>query len=411
MNTRSAPPDGAGDSTLPPSHHRRAAAFGFSAALFSSVGQTFFIGLFGAYVIADLALDKSLWGALYGLATLASGLLMFWLGGLADRLPMKQAITLALGILGVGAVLMAIAGGPLVLLLGLFCLRLGGQGLTGHLSVVAAARHARQRGRNIATAAFGFILGEALLPLAIVALLGWLDWRWVWGFAAALVLAVALPALRRAAAPLPTARALLRPEGAPPRLRRRQLVLEPAFLAALSVVLVSPFVVTAVFLHQGTLSDLRGWTPEQVALGFVAFAAAQTASTWLAGRWVDRHGVERVFRTYLLPVAAAVLMLGLGPPQWALWGLFIGLGATAGANGVMSGALWAEVFGIDSLGMVRGVYTGFMVITTAVSPLLFGVALESGTALAPIAIGVSAYVVVVPWLAARWLRSGRPITA
>jgi MFS family permease len=381
-------------------HHRRAAAFGLAAAFVSSIGQTFFIGLFGGAVRGELGLAEAQWGALYGAATLASGLLMFWLGQLADRLPMVRAIGLALVLLGAGAVLMALATGPPGLLAALFCLRLGGQGLTGHVAIVAAARYARRRGRSLAVASLGFILGEALLPLAVAALLGWLDWRWLWAGAAALVLAGALPALRAMARPLPAAATLLGADGTVPW-RRRRLVREPAFLAALSVVLVSPFVVTAVFLHQGALAARQGWTLAQVAMAFLGFAAAQAATTWLAGRWVDRHGVIRVFRLYLVPVALAMLALAWAPPLWALWGLFVGLGATAGGNGVVSGALWAEVFGVDSLGMVRGVYTGFMVITTAVSPLLLGVALEAGAPLAGLAAGVAAYVLVVPWLAAR----------
>ncbi|MBW3549330.1 MAG: MFS transporter [Proteobacteria bacterium] len=384
-------------------HHRRAATFGFSAALVSSLGQTYFIGLFGLSIRDELALEESHWGALYAIATLASGLLMFSLGGIADRLPMKRAITVALAILGLGTILMSVASGWLLLVIGLFCLRLGGQGLVGHIAIVAAARHARRRGRSIATAAFGFILGEALLPLAVVAMLGWLDWRWVWSMAAVLVLGVALPALRAVAAPLPQATVMMTPSDAPPPLRRRQLVRTPSFLAALAVVLVSPFVVTAVFLHQGTLATLHGWTPAQVAAGFIAFAATQTATTWLAGHWVDRHGVAWVLRIYLLPVAAAFLALAFGPSPLALWGLFVGLGATAGANSVMSGALWADVFGVDSLGMVRGVYTGFMVIATALSPLLFGLFLQTGSPMAYAAVGVAAYVILVPWWVTRSL--------
>ncbi|WP_287596847.1 MFS transporter [Thermomonas sp.] len=384
-------------------HHRRAAAFGFSAALVSSIGQTFYIGLFGVSVQTDLRLEASQWGALYALATLSSGFLMFWLGGLADRLAMRQAITVALSVLGLGALLMAIASGPALLLTGLFCLRLGGQGLTGHMAIVAATRHARRRGRSIATAAFGFIVGEALLPISVIAMLGWLDWRWAWVCAALLVLGVALPALRMIAAPLPAVVTGTGLQEEPLRLRRRHLVRKPAFLAALAVVLVSPFVVTAVFLHQGTLSMLHGWTAAQIAWGFLAFAMTQAASTWLVGHWIDRHGVRPVFRVYLLPVAIAALALGFGPSHLALWILFIGLGATAGGNSVVSGALWAEVFGVDSLGMVRGVYTGFMVIATAVSPLMFGLSLEADTSVAYLAAGVAAYVVVVPWLAARGL--------
>ena len=64
----------------------RAGLFGLTGALASSLGQTFFIGLFGADLRAELGLDDAQWGLFYGLATLASGILMFWLGELADRL-------------------------------------------------------------------------------------------------------------------------------------------------------------------------------------------------------------------------------------------------------------------------------------------------------------------------------------
>lgn len=386
--------------------HRRAAAFGLVAALASSVGQSFFIGLFGVSIRASLGLGEAAWGAIYGGATLASGLLMFWLGGLADSLQLRRAITLALGLLAAGALLVALAQSVWMLLLGLFCLRLGGQGLAGHLAIVAAARHARRRGRGIATAAFGFILGEALLPWLVVAALLRVPAPWVWFGAVVLVLGLALPALRWLAAPLPRAARLAAGAIAPARLRRRNLVRTPVFLAALSVVLISPFVVTAVFLHQGTLAALKGWTPAGVASAFTGFAATQAVATWLAGRWVDRHGAGRVLRIYLWPVGLAMLLLAFAPPAWALWGLFLGLGLTAGGNSVVSGALWADVFGTDNLGLVRGVYTGFMVMTTAISPLLLGLALERGFSLATLAMGVAAYVALVPWLAARVLDAG-----
>lgn len=151
--------------------HRRAATFGLLAALASTFGQSIFIGLFGGPIQSALQLQPAHWGALYGLATGASGMLMFWLGAMADRMATGRAITIALCILACGAVTMALAQGPVMLVLAFFCLRLGGQGLCSHLAIVTAARHAHLRGRNIAIAAFGFILGEALLPLVVTALM------------------------------------------------------------------------------------------------------------------------------------------------------------------------------------------------------------------------------------------------
>jgi MFS family permease len=388
----------------------RAAAFGLCAAFLSSVGQTFFIGLFGAPLRAEFALGDGAFGTLYGAATLASGLMMFWLGGLADRLSPRQGITVALGILGTGALLLA--SGPTVswLLVALFLLRLGGQGLTGHIAIVAAARHGgHRRGRSVATAAFGFILGEALLPLAVTAMLGFLDWRWLWAGVGGLVLVAALPLVRRLAAPLPD-----RPPPEDPGtaveapLGRWSLLRDGRFLAALSVVLVAPFVVTAVFLHQGALAAAKAWLPAQVAAAFIGFAGFQALATWQSGRLVDQIGSIGLMRAYLLPLGVGILALGFVEGTVGLWLLFCGLGLTAGSNAVVAGAVWVEVFGTRRLGMVRGVYAGLMVVATAVSPALLGLALAAGVSLRAMAVGTVAYVLLAPLVAAPRLGSRSP---
>ncbi len=385
--------------------HRRAAAFGLVAALTSTFGQSIFIGLFGAQIQAGLGITPSQWGALYGLATGASGLLMFWLGAMADRFSARRAITLALAILAIGALSMTGAQAPWMLALSFFCLRLGGQGLCSHIAIVTAARHARLRGRNIAIASLGFILGEALLPLVVTAMLGWVDWRWVWACACVLVLVSALPLLRTLAAPLPQFSPQSADASAPPTMRRRDLLRRPAFRAALPVALVFPFVVTAIFLHQGSISALRGWTPQQVAIAYLCFAISQALTTWLAGRLVDHRGAVQMFRFYLVPLAAGVLLGAFASPQWAVWGLYLGLGMASGGQSVVSGALWAELFGIERLGMVRGVYTALMVLSTAASPPLLGLALQNQVPLTLLATAVAAYAVLMPWIVLRWIRT------
>jgi MFS family permease len=386
---------------------RRAATFGFCAAFLSSVGQTFFIGLFGANFRAEFGLGEGAFGTLYGAATLASGLLMFWLGGLADRLRPSQSISLSLLILGLGALVIALGRGTPWLLPGLFLLRLGGQGLTGHVAIVIAARHGgARRGRSVATAAFGFILAEALLPLAVTAALGWLDWRWLWAGIGLFMLVAALPLMRMLASRLPTTATIEHtadePEGPT---GRRQLLRDTRFLAALSVVLVPPFVVTAVFLHQGTFAELRGWRGSQVAAAFVGFAFLQAVATFFSGRLIDRLGCLRLMQLYLLPLGIGVLGLGFVTSLSGLWLLFCGLGLAAGANAVVAGAVWVEVFGSRRLGMVRGVYAGLMVVATAIAPALLGYALAAGVSLELMALGTAAWTATVPPFAAPLLRS------
>lgn len=385
--------------------NRRLAAFGLCAALASSFGQTFFIGLFGAPLRLEYGLSEDAFGALYGGATLTSGLLMFWLGGIADRHAMGNAVTFALGLLAAGCGLMASGAGVIALAVALFLLRLGGQGLLGHLAVVAAARgEAARRGRTVAWAALGFIIGEALLPTGATALTEVAGWRWVWWVAAVLALGVSVPVLRGLAGgmvpPVPA------PSGAtgPASWRRRDLVRDPVFLAALAVVLVPAFVVTAVFLHQSSLGEARAWAPWQVAVAYAVFAALQGMATMGAGRLVDRFGSPAVMRFVLLPLAGGMLALGLVEGAAGLYLLFAGLGATAGANAVVAGAVWAELFGIRYLGRVRGVYTAFMVLSSAASPPLLGWALAANLPLAWLCLGAAGYAVIAPQLAAGVLR-------
>lgn len=382
---------------------RRFAAFGLCAALASSFGQTFFIGLFGAPLRAEYGLSADSFGAVYGAATLASGILMFWLGAIADRYALRNAAALALAVLAAGCLLLAGGGALALLVLGLFLLRLGGQGLLGHLAVVAAARGgAARRGRTVAWAAMGFIVGEALLPLGATGLTAVADWRWAWWLAAGIALAVYVPLLRGLAGDSRPPPGGTRDGAA--NWRRRDLLRNPAYLAVLSVVLVPPFVVTAVFFHQSSLGELRHWAPWQVAAAFTLFAACQAAATMAAGRLVDRFDSPAVMRFLLLPLGVGLLALGLVPGSVGLFVLFAGLGGTAGANAVVAGAVWAELFGTRQLGRVRGVYAALMVLSSAASPPLLGAALAAQWPLAWLCAAGAGYAALAPQLAGRLLR-------
>lgn len=177
---------------------RRGAIFGLLAAGASGAGQTFFIGLFGADFRDVFGLTAGTLGAIYGMATLASG----GLGELADRLALTRAITLSLSMLAVGALLLTVSS--TVFHLGLALLRLGGQGLTGPFAVVAAARFSRhRRGRGVARATLGFIIAEATYPLLVTAALGFADWRGVWFVVGVLMLAALIPLRRSISAEFP----------------------------------------------------------------------------------------------------------------------------------------------------------------------------------------------------------------
>lgn len=399
-------------SHLTPALARRAAFFGVLAAASSGPGQTYFIGLFGQHFRESFELSAAALGSLYGFATLASGLSMFWLGTLADRLTLRRAISLAVFLVVGGSILVASATTTWLLGIGLFLLRLGGQGLAGHFAIVAAARYSGAgRGRSIAVASMGFIFGDAAYPLLVTAALGFTDWPTVWLLSALVLLALFLPVLRRLASAFPKYEHDSTSAGSSGEIRwsRRRLVVSVPFLGALGILLLPGIVVTAVFFHQSVLAQAFAWTPRQVAAAFVMYAACQGVGILLAGRLIDRFSGRALLRFYLLPLAGAFLGALVATPQSALWILFGGMGLSAGANGVIGTAVWVEIFGIRQLGLIRGVHASASVIMTAAAPVVFGLCLSVGLGLASIFLPVIAYAALAPWLLTPLTAHGRAL--
>ena len=359
-------------------------AFGFLAAFFSSFGQTFFIAMFGGELRAAFSLSHTTYGGLYSGATLASGLTLTAFGRLMDRVSLEH-YTLAVCVAGAGAcVLMGLAPSAAWLAVAFFALRLTGQGLLSHLSSTAMGRgFTTARGKAVSLAALGHPAGEAVLPAIAVSLISALGWRMSW-LAIGAVLVLGLPALmlwllRRG-----------RPEG--DRRREREggdtsllhdsslgaVARDPLFAVLALCVLVTPVVITGMFFHQVALMEAKGWSLQWLASSYVVFAASTTASSLLAGALVDRVGTRRVLPTYLVPLAAGLIVVAVSEAAWAL-PLYLGLaGVTAGASFTVLGALWAEVYGTAHLGAIRGLVQTLVVLGSAVAPVLVGWLLDAG---------------------------------
>ncbi len=146
--------------------HPRFLAFGFVMTFASSVGQTYFIGVFGPAVRADFALSHTAWSAIYMAGTLMSAALLPWTGRQIDRLALRSyTVLVCLGLVLAAAVMAAVPSAAW-LVLAVFLLRQAGQGLASHVGTTAMARYFEaDRGKAVALASLGFSVGEAVLPL------------------------------------------------------------------------------------------------------------------------------------------------------------------------------------------------------------------------------------------------------
>lgn len=376
--------------------------FGFLMAFGSSFGQTFFISLFSAEFRAVFDLTHGGFGALYSAATLTSGLLLLWAGGLIDRVDLRLFAALVLLGIAVASALAAATTGPFMLLVTLFCLRFFGQGLASHTAVTAVARYADPpvRGRSVSLAALGFPAGEAVWPTVAVALIAVVGWRWTYAGAALLAVGVYLPLamiLLASHGRRHTDLLARTDEGGDDVIRqwtRREVVGDPTFLWSMAAVLAPSFIVTGILFHQVHLTEAKGWNLGVFAAGYVAYAACQIAVALVTGPAVDRVGARRVARFYLAPLVCGLVLLAQSDAVWA--GLFFlaMCGATSGASSTLLGTLWAEIYGVRHLGAIRALVTACTVVSSALSPAMMGWALDAGVSIEAIALVCAVYVVV-----------------
>ncbi|EWY39804.1 MFS transporter [Skermanella stibiiresistens SB22] len=373
--------------------HGRMLAFGFLLTLFSSFGQTFFISLSGGHIREDFALSNGEFGLLYSIATLGSATALIWAGRWIDTVALPRYVTAVVLALTLACVGMATAGHPVFLALAIFGLRLAGQGLMPHTAFTTMARRFDTgRGTALSLVALGHPTGEALLPTLMVAALAVLGWRSAWIICAAALLVVVVPSLlallradaRATAAkiaaatanspetdPATSPAAISRPI-APRDWTRAEVLRDPRFYLLLPALLAPGFINTGVFFHQIALVEAKGWAPTLFAASFAIYAGTTIATSLTAGPLIDRVGAVRLMPVYLLPLAAALAVLSATTNPLGAASFMALAGVTAGISAIITAAVWAELYGTRHLGAIRSLSVSISVLSTALSPGLFG---------------------------------------
>lgn len=383
-------------------------AAGFLLTFSSSFGQTFFIAVFAGDIRAEFGLSNAGWGAIYGLATMASASVMVFAGGLTDRFRVRLIGPTILVIHAMAAALMAVSNGLLTLVFAVFLLRLMGQGMMGQTAMVAMSRwFVATRGRAVSIASLGVALGEAVLPLAFVALLGVFHWRSLWFIATAFLLIVAMIMVIILKAER-TPQAMESESGSVGMLGRnwtRVDVLQHwLFWMTLPAILGPAAWNTAFFFHQVHFAEAKGWAHFDLVAMFPIFTVAGVSSMLLSGWLVDRFGSSKVAGVYLLPMALGYTLIGLAQGHGlAAVGLMF-MGFSVGAHATMSAVLWAEFYGTQNLGRIRAMTGAIMVVGTAIGPALSGWLIDFGIDLPTQSFGISVYFLLAAALGATGAR-------
>lgn len=361
-------------------------AGGFLLTYFSSFGQTYFISASVADWQAAFGLSHGEFGRLYMYATLGSALCLPFLGRLVDVLQAHQVIALVVPALAGAALLAGFATSLPVLIVGIFLLRLFGQGMMTHMALTATGRwFVAERGRAVSLVVLGHQGGEASIPLAFAALTMAYGYRVGWLAAAVALLAVALPVAywcyREPRVPQ-ILTSVTTGDASPVRdWTRREVLRDPLFWVLLTGVLAPAFIGTTIFYHQNYLTTLHHWPPQLFASSLMVLAVTTISCALLTGAAIDRLGATALLPYFLLPLAGACFALAYSGPVATLFLMMVLLGVSYGIASTLFGALWPTLYGVTHLGAIRSVTIAAAVLATAAGPGVTGTLIDRGISL------------------------------
>ena len=364
------------------SENRRPLSTGVLLTFSSSYGQTYFIALFAAQIMAAFNLTDGQWGGLYTVSTTLSAIVMFWIGALTDSYRVRTLSWIVVPGLAAVCLAMALNTSLIGLAVIVFFLRVLGQGMMAHFATVSMARwFSARRGLALSISAMGFAFGQAVVPLIVAGLFIIMDWRSVW-ITAAVVMMLTFPVIQWLLATERTPQSLAKETtntGMQGRHWTRAEVLKsPVFWLLLPMLIGPPSWGTALFFQQVHIAEVKGWPLIDYFALIPLLTAVAVATTLFSGHLIDRIGSGKVIRFYLIPWAIGFAILGGATALTTAAIAFIIFGLATGLQATVITTFWAEFFGTKYIGSIKAVSTSVMVFGSAIGPGITGALIDLG---------------------------------
>ncbi len=321
----------------------------------------------------------------YFLATLSSAVIMVQAGTYIDKVNLKFYSTICLIGLATMCLILSFSFHVSLLFVGLLGLRLFGQSLMTHISATSISRYFTvNTGKALSISTLGHPFGELVLSGLGVYFLFSFGWRNTFMYLGMAVIVVVIPALfslfkKHDSFLVPSNNfQVSKSETKNPGWKRKDVLKNGFFYAAVPVSLVAPFVLTGFFIHQNSLMENKGWSEEWRLFAFSFFPIVRILSGFCVGFLIDKYSVQKIFTLQLLPTLIGLLSIIIIDHEvsailyYGMAGMALGLGSN------LKSALWVNRYGRENIGSIRSVVAMLTAFSTAISPLIFGVLLDNG---------------------------------
>ena len=357
--------------------------FGFVFLFASSVGQSFFIGLFNSEIRNELNITHSEFGSIYGIATLCSSLLLIWIGKKIDDFKLVHYSIFVIVLLAFSSLFFSYVNGIIFLFCGIFLLRLSGQGLMSHTSTTAISRYfEKRRGKALSIVFLGMSLGEFILPVLIVYLLSFIYWRELW-IQISIVVLLILPFICLFTVRDITIQSREKNEESKKDEQslikswtRKEVLKDFKFYTILPCLLASPFVITGIVINQSFILESKNWGEYALAKAFMSYSVFTVLTLFFSGPLVDKFTSRKLLFYLNLPMILGLIVLIFFDHSFSAY-IFMGLLViTNGFANVIFSSLWAEIYGVNYLGAIKALGGSLLVFSTALATAVFGLLID-----------------------------------
>ena len=390
--------------------------FGFIFTFSSSVGQSFFIGLFNSDIRNELNISHGEFGAIYGIATLCSSILLIWIGKKIDDIKLLYYSIFVVILLSFSSLFFSYVTGTLLLFFGIFFLRLSGQGLMSHTASTTISRYfEKRRGKALSYVWFGMSLGEFLFPMLIVYLLSFIYWRDLW-IQISITIILFLPAISFFT--IKDITILSREENDEIKKnnvvlikswKRSEVIKDFKFYTILPCLLAPAFIITGIVINQSFITESKDWGEYTLAKAFMSYAILTVITLFFSGLLVDKFTSRKLLLFFNIPMLLSLIVLiFFKAPYSAL--VFMGLlGITNGFTNVLISSLWAEIYGVNFLGAIKALTGALMVFSTALATTVFGLLIDFGHSIESISTICAIYIVISTLIIAIFQKIYNPV--
>ena len=372
--------------------------FGFIFTFFSSFGQSFFLGLFNSSIRDALSITHGQFGSIFASATLLSSLILVWIGKKIDDVNILKFASYVIIFLSISCFIFSKISSVIFLFIGIFLMRLAGQGLTTHTATTTISRYfEKNRGRALSTCWLGLSLAEFTMPVLIVFLLTFIEWRDIW-ISISILIIIVLPVT--AYTLVRNVRLDTREDSSKKDQTRREtkqwkrieVLKDYRFYIICMTMLAMPWIATGTFVYQSFISTSKGWGPYVIAQSFMAYSIFSVITLFVSGFLIDKFSSRRLLIYMNMPLLMATIVLFYFDSSFSSF-IFLGLiGISNGLANVLGSSTWAEIYGVKYIGSIKALTTALMVFSTAFGTALFGILIDNGLSIEQIAIVSGVYI-------------------